>query len=243
MIESPSLSIVVFAYNEAENIKTVLDELFVWLQTHRPDTEIVFVDDGSTDNTIDVAKLALEQTCCQFARHEVNRGIGAALKTGVRLAKAPWVTFMPADGQIEPEAIGELCRAAEQDGADVVLSVYDHRDDGIDRKILSWGVRSLIRMIHGVRLQSDGPYLFRHSLFIPDELPPDSFFLNFEFPIRALAAGLKISTVTIRCRPRRSGVSKSTGIKRVRGVTRDLFDLRIRIIRSLINESIGRSSR
>ena len=66
------------------------------------------------------------------------------------------------------------------------------------------------------------------KLFDPEQLKPDTFFLNFEFPIRVAAAGLPSRTVTIRCRPRQLGVSKSTGLKRIWGVARDLLDLRVR---------------
>jgi hypothetical protein len=118
--------------------------------------------------------------------------------------------------------------------ADLVLSLYADRDDGLDRRILSAGVRALIWAIHGVRLRSDGPYLFRRSIFDAAQLPPDSFFLNFELPIRALAAGLRTETVTIACRPRRAGRSKSTGLARIRGVARDLVDLRVRRVREAL---------
>jgi hypothetical protein len=77
-------------------------------------------------------------------------------------------------------------------------------------------------------MQSDGPYLFRHDLFDPDRLVPDTFFLNFEFPIRMLGARVATTIVTIGCRPRRSGQSKSTGLKRIFGVAHDLLDLRLR---------------
>src|SRR5690606_29514214 len=224
---SPSLSIIVFAFDEEENVAAVLRELIGWLRANEPDSEIVFVDDGSRDRTLEAAEAALADFPHRTARHAANRGIGAALKTGVALARGSWVTFMPADGQIEPAAIGTL-RAAAADSTDLVLSVYDHRDDGLDRAILSAGVRALITVVHGVRLRSDGPYLIRRSLFVPSELAPDSFFLNFELPIRALAAGLRTRTVTIACRPRRAGVSKSTGLSRVAGVARDLIDLRRR---------------
>ncbi len=239
MSASPCLSLVVFAYNEADNVKAVLDELCAWIDASTREVEIVFVDDGSRDNTLKVAESALRSRLHRIVRHRHNQGIGAALKTGVSAASAPWVTFMPADGQIEPEAIEALYRTADADRADVVLSVYDHRNDGFDRKLLSWGVRWLIFLIHGVALRSDGPYLFRRSIFLPQEMPPDSFFLNFEFPIRVLSAGLKVSTVTVRCRPRRSGVSKSTGLKKITRVARDLFDLRVRRIRAFVDRSIG----
>ncbi len=223
-----SMALILFAYNESENIRPVIAELCAWLEAHEPDAEIVFVDDGSTDDTFEVAKSALAGKRATVLRHEINRGIGAALKTGVAAASAPWVTFMPADGQIEPDAMGILRAAAHDGKVEVVLSIYDDRNDGFDRKVLSFGVRALITLVHGVRLRSDGPYLFKRSLFDPSQLKPDTFFLNFEFPIRALAAGIATSTVTIRCRPRMAGVSKSTGLKRIWGVAKDLVDLRIR---------------
>ncbi|MBW2380946.1 MAG: glycosyltransferase family 2 protein, partial [Deltaproteobacteria bacterium] len=218
---------------EEANIAPVLTELRQWLSANEPSAEIVFVDDGSSDGTSAEAANALSGTPHQLLRHETNRGIGAALKTGVRAAKGAWVTFLPADGQIAPAAIGTLRAAAAQERAEVVFSVYDHRDDGLHRKVLSAGVRALIWMIHGVRMQSDGPYLFRHLHFDPDQLIPDTFFLNFEFPIRVLGADIPATVVTIECRPRRSGHSKSTGLKRIYGVAQDLLELRVRRAREL----------
>lgn len=225
---TPSLSVIVLAFDEEENVRAVLEELVAWLRAHEPGAEIVFVDDGSRDGTLAAAEAALAGFPHRTARHDANRGMGAALKTGVAIARGEWATFLPADGQIEPAAIGTLRAAAEDGAVDLVLSVYDRRDDGLDRTILSAGVRALIRLVHGVRLRSDGPYLFRRRLLLPEQLPPDSFFLNFELPIRALAAGLRVRTVTIACRPRRAGVSKSTGLARIAGVARDLVDLRRR---------------
>jgi dolichol-phosphate mannosyltransferase len=237
-VTSPDLTVVMFAFNEEANIAPVLTELRAWLADHEPSAEVVFVDDGSSDNTYSEAAKALGGSSHQLLRHESNQGIGAALKTGVRAAKGDWVTFLPADGQIAPNAIGALRNAAATDRADVVFSVYDHRDDGLRRKVLSTGVRALILLVHGVRMRSDGPYLFRRPLFDPDKLVPDTFFLNFEFPIRMLGARVPTTVVTIECHPRRSGQSKSTGLKRIVGVAQDLLDLRVRRMK----ESLGRNA-
>lgn len=223
------LSVILFAFEEAENIPTVLDELVAFLREHEPDSEIVFVDDGSRDDTLEVARTSLHDFPATFVRHSTNRGIGAALKTGMTAARGEWVTFLPADGQIAPEAIRTLRSARE--GVDAVFSVYDHRDDGLYRKVLSWGVRSLIHAVHGVRMTSDGPYLVRRSLFDADQLKPDSFFLNFELPIRVLRAELPYEVVTIACRPRLAGFSKSAGVKRIVSVAKDLAELRTRRLR------------
>jgi dolichol-phosphate mannosyltransferase len=225
---SSQLSVIVFAYNEAQNVEPVLAELRAWLDANEPDAEIVLVDDGSSDETAVHAGRALAGCRHSILRHQHNRGIGAAIKTGVAAATQPWITFLPADGQIEPAAIGTLRTAAQQHGADVVFSLYADRNDGLDRTVLSWGMRALVHAIHGVRLESDGPYLFRRALFLPEQLPSDSFFLNLEFPIRVLAAKNRTATVTIRCRPRRSGVSKSAKARVVLRVARELVAFRMR---------------
>lgn len=227
----PDLSIVVFAYNEAENIGPVIAELRQWLLAHEPDTEIVLVDDGSSDNTREEAARALVNFPGSVQRHANNRGIGAALKTGVRAATGTWVTFLPADGQIPPFAIGTLRERALSDDCDLVLSVYDRRDDGWHRKVLSWGVRVLILLLHGVRLRSEGPYLFKRALFDADVLQSDSFFLNFEYPIQMLRQRRKVSVVTIPCRKRRAGYSKSANTRQAWHVARDLVALRLRTLR------------
>jgi dolichol-phosphate mannosyltransferase len=236
---TPSVSVVVFAYDEEENVGPVLDELIAWADGRGLDLEVVFVDDGSRDGTAEAARRALEGRPHRVLRHPTNRGIGAALKTGVRAASRGWVTFMPADGQIPPDAVGTLLDAADE--ADVVLSVYRLRDDGVARKVLSAGVRALIAAVHGVRLRSDGPYLFRRALFLPEELRPDTFFLNFEFPIRALRAGLRVRTVEVECRPRRAGVSKSARLGRAVGVARDLLSMRGRVLSRQLALLRGRS--
>jgi len=155
------LAVIVFAYNEAENVAPVLRELCGWLDQHEPDHELIFIDDGSRDGTAEVARSVLSGRRAQVLRHAHNRGIGAALKTAVAASHARWVTFMPADGQIEPAAIGTLRAAAQPTAAgepavDVVFSVYDDRNDGLDRKLLSLGVRALIAIVHQVVVRSDG---------------------------------------------------------------------------------------
>lgn len=226
------LSVVVFAYNEAPNVPRVLREISAWLHARRAPSELIFVDDGSTDGTADAARrLLARDPRAKVLSHAGNRGIGAALKTGVQAASQPWITFLPCDGQIEARELDVLCEAAVREHVRVVFSVYRDRDDGWHRKVLSGGVRALIRAVHGVTMRCDGPYLFRRELFRTEVLVPDTFFLNFEFPIRMMRAGEPHAVVTIDCKPRLQGRSKSTGLRRIAGVARDLVDLRLRLWR------------
>ena len=223
------LAVIVFAYNERENLAPVLMELLAYLDRHGPAAEVIVVDDGSSDGSAEVAEQVLAGRRAQVVRHGQNRGIGAALKSGVAACSAPWVTFLPADGQIEPQAIGTLRGALDTPRVGAVLSVYADRDDGWRRTFLSWGIRSLITLLLGVRVDSDGPYLFRRELFEEQRLKPDTFFLNFEFPIRLARLRVPLRTVTIRCRPRRAGHSKSANLGRIVAVAQDLLALRLRL--------------
>lgn len=225
------LSLVVFAYNEESNVPRVLPQILAWLRERPAAYELVFVDDGSTDGTRAAAESVMAgDPSARLVHHDENRGIGAALKTGTAAATLGWVSFLPCDGQIAPEDIGRLCEAAERERVQLVFSVYRDRDDGLHRTILSAGVRTLIRGLFGVTMRSDGPYLFARGLFHPEKLPSDTFFLNFEFPLRMLRAREPHATVTIECLPRVSGASKSTQWKRIAGVAKDLVDLRWRIL-------------
>lgn len=224
------LSLIVFAYNEVENVPTVLAEILAWLRGTGDDHELIFVDDGSTDGTLAAARAVLgDDPRYRAFSHGANRGIGGAIKSGVGTATRPWVTFLPCDGQIPPGELDALLAAARAEPVDVVFSVYKDRDDGWHRTLMSAGVRGLIRAVHGVTMRSDGPYLFRRSLFNPRELKPDSFFLNFEFPIRVMRKGIAYATVAISCVPRRAGRSKSSGLKTVAIIARDVFALRGRL--------------
>ncbi|HEY0713517.1 MAG TPA: glycosyltransferase family 2 protein, partial [Polyangia bacterium] len=207
-----------------------------WVRGRGAPFQLVFVDDGSRDETAAAAREVLRtgglsETEAQVIRHDRNRGIGAALKTGVRATRLPWVTFLPCDGQIAPSELDALVNAAARDDVALVFSVYRDRDDGWQRTLMSAGIRALIRGMFGVTMRSDGPYLFRRELFDPDLLVPDTFFLNFEFPIRVLRAGRPHQVVAIHCQPRRSGHSKSAGVRRILGVARDLVGFRMRLPR------------
>jgi dolichol-phosphate mannosyltransferase len=221
----PEVSVIVFAYDEAESVASMLSELSRFLEQAPFTSEIVFVDDGSTDATAEIARRVLPDAI--HVRHLNNRGMGAALKSGVLACEGERITFLPADGQIPPETIAAL-HAASRD-RDAAFSVYgSRRNDGVRRKLLSFAVRAMIAAAHGVRIRSDGPYMIRRELFDPAQLEADSFFLNFEVPIRAAAAKLRVAVVESDCRPRAHGHSKSANLRTIARVARDLIGLRLR---------------
>lgn len=114
---APAVSIVIPAYNEEGAIAEDLAALKEELKASGLDFEIVVVNDGSKDNT---AAEAAKVDGIQLINHEVNRGYGAALKTGIRHARADIVVITDADGTYPPRYIPELVQDV-RDGADMAV--------------------------------------------------------------------------------------------------------------------------
>ena len=97
---TPRLSIVVPAYNEAARLGATLRAIVAYLNERRESSEVIVVDDGSTDNTAKIAEESLAAPAAVAARvirYEQNRGKGCALRTGLLAARANIALFSDAD--------------------------------------------------------------------------------------------------------------------------------------------------
>ena len=136
--------IVIPAYNESEVIGLVLDELHK--QNYR---NIIVVDDGSTDST----DLKAKEKDVVVLRHMLNRGKGAAVKTGIEAAKilqADQIVTFDADGQHEPQDIKEALKLLEK--FDVVLGKRNFQEKHIPffKKIGNFFGNLVTWLIHGL---------------------------------------------------------------------------------------------
>ncbi|MGY6276307.1 glycosyltransferase family 2 protein [Methylomonas sp. MgM2] len=112
MTSKKQLSVVLPAKNEAANLRNLLEQI----KTVVPDADILVVDDGSTDETAQLAK----DSGVRVISHPYNQGNGASIKTGARNAKGDILIFMDADGQHDPGDIPALLTKLEQ-GYDMIV--------------------------------------------------------------------------------------------------------------------------
>src|SRR2546422_6148111 len=103
MLDGP-LTLVIPAHNEAANMVKVMGGSVRTLSGLAPEWEIVLVDDGSTDNTVDVARRAMGADAgrLRVIRHDAKRGYGVTVADGLRSAHTDYVAFMDGDGQFDP---------------------------------------------------------------------------------------------------------------------------------------------
>jgi glycosyltransferase involved in cell wall biosynthesis len=101
-MSSPEVSILIPAYDEEETIGDVVTKI----KTLHSDFEIIVINDGSSDNTAQVAK----EAGALVYSHPRNIGNGAAVKSGIRFASGKILVFMDGDGQHEPKEIATLLK-------------------------------------------------------------------------------------------------------------------------------------
>ena len=123
------LSVVVPVYNEAETIAEVIQRV----QASGVPTEIIIVDDASTDGTADVLARYADRPSFQIVRHAVNRGKGAALRTGFARATGDVVLIQDADLEYDPGEYLKLIQPIVEDEADVV---FGSRFTGDNQRVL-----------------------------------------------------------------------------------------------------------
>ncbi len=221
-------SVVVPAYDEEANLLFFLNEFESALQPDRSGIELILVNDGSRDRTRAVMeRFAQGRPWVQVLGHPRNRGMGAAIRTGFHRARGEWLTFLPADGQIPPEAVIRLLAKAREDTPDLVLSVYRRRRDGLLRKVLSRGLRLTTWLVAGRYVATEGPYLLRKTRFRELHSSCETFFFNIEVALEAARLGWKLSWVELEVRPRRHGRSRVANSRKIAQILKELVRYRL----------------
>jgi dolichol-phosphate mannosyltransferase len=116
------ISVVVPVCNEAENVEPLAREIDAALRDR--DYELIFVDDGSDDDTAAILlRLKAELPRLRVLRHSFRSGQSAAVASGVRAARAPWVATLDGDGQNDPADIPRLI-ASRDDPANRAVQLF-----------------------------------------------------------------------------------------------------------------------
>jgi len=205
------LSIVIPVRNEAGNIAPLVAEIRAALDGAAVEYEIVYVDDGSDDATADeIARLGGGSTRLRLVSHRQSCGQSAAIRTGVRAARAPWIATLDGDGQNDPADLPSLWQIAKAAPASPPLLIAGHRA----RRQDSWSKRRASKIANAVRramLHDDTPdtgcglKLFPRALFL--DLPYFDHMHRF-LPALVLREGGVIRSLPVNHRPRERGASK-----------------------------------
>ena len=204
--KTPSLSLVFPAFNEADNLPTLLKSAIKIGDQLGVDFEIVIVDDGSLDLSAEVLKeWSRRDQRIKSVHHATNLGYGAALRSGLREAGGDLVFFSDADLQFDLAEIASLLVHAED--VEIVAGYRSPRRDPWLRRVIAsiWG--RLVRVLFDLPIRDiDCAFkVFRREVL--DAIPIESIgaFVNTEILARAQAAGFRIEQVPVTHLPRQQG--------------------------------------
>ena len=198
-----ALSVVIPAYNEEDGIADIVKRVLAvkkpLAEAGVPDLELIVVDDGSRDRTSEIVEDYAE---VRLIRHATNKGYGAALKTGFHNARGNLLAFLDADGTYPPEFFPQLCRAAIEQEADLVIGSRMSGKDSempLTRRIGNFFFANLISLISNQRISdsASGMRVLRREA-LPTLYPlPDGLNFTPVMSTRALHERLKMVEVPI----------------------------------------------
>lgn len=210
-----SLSVVVPVKDEAGNAAALAREIAA--ATAGESAEIIFVDDGSTDGTLDELRaLKAELPNLHLLRHNGNFGQSRAVRSGVRAARGDFVATLDGDGQNDPADIPRMVSVLRADNTGrlgLVGGVRVDRQDATNRRFASGLANGFRRwMLKDTAVDSGcGLRVFRREAYLA--LPYFDHMHRFLIALM-LREGYEVREVPVSHRPRRHGVSKYSNLHR-----------------------------
>jgi glycosyltransferase involved in cell wall biosynthesis len=200
------VSVVLPAYNEADNLVELIPETTRALRDAGTTFEIIVVDDGSTDRTREVMR-ELRAADVVSLRLRRNAGKSAALDAGLARARGEYVVLMDADGQDDPRQIPRLLAVLEDDDVDLVTGRRAVRHDRFVKRVTSRVYNRVTTMVTGVpgRDFNSGFKAMRRELAASLDLYGE---LHRYIPVLARWRGFAVAEVDVDHHERRHGESK-----------------------------------
>ena len=237
-----SWTVVIPAYNEAENLSVVLDDVIATFAEIGAPYEALVVDDGSSDRTGAIADAYADRhATVRVVHHETNRGYGAALATGYAAASSDLAVVIPADRQFQCRDL-KPCLPLLADH-DVVVCVRRSRRDPLARRIASRAYRLVVRRLFDLDLDDiNWVKIYRVPLLRRIEIESRGPFIDTEILVKASLLGARIALVDVPHHPRVAGRATGASLRAMFKTFADLYRLRRRLDRVAARDAGGARS-
>jgi glycosyltransferase involved in cell wall biosynthesis len=234
-----SLSVVFPAYNEEGNIRRTVESCRNVLDSVARKWEIIVANDGSRDRTGEICEaLAAEDERIHVVHHPTNFGYGAALKSGIEMAKHDFIFFSDSDGQFDLEELKHF--AGLIIGYHIVAGYRVKRQDPPYRLLNAWGWRMLARLVLGIKIRDiDCAFkLFRRSVFERVQIRSVGAMVNTEILAQTSRFGMRIIEAPVSHYPRTHGSPTGAKLRVIIKAFRELFGLWFKL-RRISHEQVG----
>ncbi len=236
-----SISVIISCFNEAENVKLFDKELLPVLKSLKMPFEVVLVDDGSTDDTVEeINKLIKRDRGVRLVRHPRNLGLGAGLRTGIANVSGDLTITLDADLTFHPGEIPKLLERFNKGDVDCVIG--SHFGGGklenipFHRVFLSKSVNILYSILFGEKISTVSAIfrLYKTEQLKELTLTSKKFDICAEILFKLIQNKRRIAEVPVTLTTRIYGVSKLNNIQEIKNHLKLLFKVllwRLRIKR------------
>jgi len=234
----PALSVVVPVFNEEGNAGPLCNEIGAVVRDLTPDFEIIFVNDGSRDGTLEELRaLCAEEPRLRILDLDGNFGEAAALSAGFRAARGEQVVTLDGDGQNDPHDIPRLLAALHERGVRVVSGWRQRRrENAVVRVLPSRLANFLIRTVTRLPTHDNGCGLKVYERAVLGDIQLPRGIHRFLPAILGVSAA-EVAEVGVSDRRRQHGESHY-GLGRTAVVLRDLLAIRFMIARPRVYEPV-----
>lgn len=197
-------------YNEQDNIESVTGRALKVLKTLTDTYEIIIVDDGSKDQTEKVVKrLFSKDKKIRYIRHPLNKGYGAALRTGLKTARHDLICFTDGDGQFDLKDLKKMLPLIKE--SEVIVGYRKKRKDSFYRLVNAKIYGLIIWLFFGLRVRDVdcGFKLFQKKVIDKLEIESQGALASAEILIKIINKGYRVKEVEVTHFPRLLG--KQTG--------------------------------
>lgn len=201
------VSVIIPAHNEGSRLAHSIEETLQTFNEFCCEYEIIVVDDGSTDNTLEIAKsFAGQYSQVIVVENRTNFGKGHALKKGFRFCSGDWVVFLDADLSLHPVQLSTFFDIMRLDDADVVIGSKFHPNSELHYPVLRWiislGYYYFVKFLFGLPVHDTqtGLKLFKYRV-LKDVFPLISvkqFAFDIEVLVNVYRRGYKIVEAPVK---------------------------------------------
>lgn len=203
-----TLSIIVPCFNEEENVGLLIEAVFKTMSADPGFIELILIDDGSRDRTAEIVQgMSAYEPRLRLVAHTRNRGLGAAIRTGLGAATGDYVLYTDADLPFDFSQIPRLLAQACDDL--IVIGYRANRGEGMRRWLLSKGYNLLCRAVFGLRVRdvNFACKLVPRRAVEAMRLGSEGSFIDAEMLIECRRLGLKITEFPLIYHHRMRGLS------------------------------------
>lgn len=226
-----NLSVFFPAFNEEKNIRTTVEKAVKVLKSLNLKWEILIINDGSKDQTGDIAENLSSKYKDVYFHNQQNGGYGEALKSGFKYTKYDWIAYTDSDGQFDFEEIKKFLENASE--YDLLLGYRIRRMDSLIRFLIAKGWALCIFIFFGEWFKDvDCGFKMVKREVINKIQPLKSSrggMINAELAIKTKNAGFKITQIGVNHYPRLYGKPTGASLKVIVNSFLDLLKLRLNL--------------